>query len=292
MLRSIKRNLSGNLSPTRVRFAGTESKTITSTSSTNSRTDGEGSTMEGDTISSASSEDSMASASVPLENPGCTKGGSVDFEGVAVESFRALTLSAWLVSETVFALGAELSRVPRQCGLDSSLDTSRNADFQGEYAGNYDNSLRNHDDSFVDDSSVASFPPQKKRRKRPFGFFGLSNRAKKNFENGLPTSVMTNPSTFPSQSLTSTTKKKVPPKKPASPKVVTPKPEQTRKKRDQSPVRAKKLLTACFVKKPTDEDLILHSRYRTEHEDLQLMGESSVYTIRMSRVPSGEYEDL
>ena len=290
MMRNIKRSLSGNLSPLRVRFAP-ESKTTISTESMMSRTEGEGSTMGGDTISSASTVDSM---SEPIEYPTFQTGDSVDFEGVAVESFRALALSACLVSETVFELGAELSRMPHHCGFDSSVDTSENGKFvavQHSRSRSRDRIVGTTEADFSDDSSIASNPPSRKKRRRPFGFFGLSNRAKKNYEKGLPQTVTTNtekadlPATPP--------KKKVTPKKPATPKVVTPPRQQTPKRVRDS----KRLLTGCFVKKPnqTDDDtdaVTVSSRYRTEHEDMQLMAASSVYTIRMTRVPSGELDEL
>lgn len=311
MLRSIKRSLSNNnLSPPRVRFAP-ESKIGRSTSpvSMEEGDTNEASTMEGDTISSASTVDSM---STPLDDaPGCTKGDSVDFVGVASESYRAIALSAWLVSETMYTIGAEIIRIPHHCGFDSSLDDDDTDDDDSrqfdEVEGKRNRSFKKTRSGTKDDSSLVSYPPssRQRRRKRPFGFFGLVNRAKKNHENGLPTTVTTaaskpNPSSPASSKPSSSSPqctpfKKAPVKKPPT----TPRDDTFHK--EPSPIRAKKLLTACFVKKPyhtmiDDEDdhtlTTLQSRYRHDHEDLEVQGTSSVYTIRMSRVPTAEYQSL
>ena len=306
MLRSIKRSLSGgNLATPRVRFAA-ESKPPASQGGSTVSMEGdtlEASTMGGDTISSDSSEDSMFG---PLfgdeeEPPGCTKGDAVDFVGVATESFRALAMSAWLVSETMSAIGSELVRMPHHCGFNNAQDTDTRVYATSEGSRGLFGGGRKKGGG-DDSSSVASYPPSKqKRRKRPFGFFGLSNRAKKyQNESGLPTTVTTTNAPPPPALL-----RKVPPKKPATPKslVCAPKYDSklddtntiiTSKTSDSKPARAKKLLTACFVKKPHldhDDDTAMQSRYRLDQEDLELVGTSTVYTIRMSRVPTAEYDD-
>ena len=279
---------------------------------------GEGSTMEGDTISSASSVDSMSLPNEQMDHPPvCTKGDGVDLEGVAIESIRAIGLSAWLVTETLMAVGTEIVRIQGSCGVDNSIETSqRNGRFvdidqqnrsprraQSRRTGKGDTG-DNDDES----SSVISYPPSKKKKKRRKGRFsflgGLSNRAKKNFQAGLPPTIVTTDGTseFPSVTL----QRKVPPKKPAIAKVQPkapvlkdpPKPKVNDPPRwqgrsgEHSPARAKKLLTGCFVKKHVEDDMTEQSRYQTDHEDLELVGEQAVYTIRLSRVQSSEYEDL
>ena len=313
MIKTIKRTLSGNLCKPRVRFAALENiydEGSIMEGETLSRTDGEGSTMEGDTISSASTPDSM---SVPNEDPTEDKeGDGVDFEGlqgVAMESLRALALSAWLVTDTVMAVGSEIIRLPRHCGMGNSVETSETTSrfVEADQKGNPGRLKRlgRKTDSGNDDSSLVSYPPsgKKNRRKGRFAFLGgLSNRAKKSFQPALPSTV----SVLPPAPL----QKKVPPKKPAPPKAkketvkdlpkakgsIQPSAKWRGGSKDHSPARAKKLFTSCFVKKPVGDDVkddtILHSRYRTDQEDLELMGEQTVFTIRLSRVQSREYEDL
>mmetsp|Transcript_5706 Transcript_5706/g.11089 ORF Transcript_5706/g.11089 Transcript_5706/m.11089 type:complete len:318 (+) Transcript_5706:117-1070(+) len=316
MIRSIKRTFSGNnLSRPRVRFAGLENSRSYEDLSNMEGEAGEGSTMGGDTISSASSSDSM---SVPNEGTPavCTKGDGVDFEGVAIESIRAIGLSAWLVTETLMAVGTEIVRMQGSCGTDNSMETSQtNCRFVDadqirtprRALSRLTGKGRVIDSGADDDSSIISYPPskKKKRRKGRFAFLGgLSNRAKKNFRAGLPSTVVTTDGTseFPTVAL----QKKVPPKKPAPPKVQEKAPLKDPPKakasdpprwqggsKDHSPGRAKKLMTGCFVKKHLEDDMTEQtSRYRTDHEDLELMGEQAVYTIRLSRVQSSEYEDL
>lgn len=298
MLKSIKRSLSGNLSPPRVRFA-LENKTTRlsaspveggSTVASASMTEGdtnEASTMGDDTISSASSADTME---IALDDPpGCTKGDSVDYVGVATESFRAVALSAWLVSETVSAIGTEIWH----CGCNSALNTDTRryvtADGKRDRSNNVGNTANGNQD---DSRSVDSYPPSRQRRRKgPFGFF-----RKKNQNSDFPTTVTTSPN--PPLPLQPTQKNKVAPKAPAPPKTTVVATTMTQPKpKDHSPVRAKKLLTACFVKRTSaDDDLrtleTVQSRYRLDHEDLTLNGTSSVYTIRMSRVPTSEYQNL
>jgi hypothetical protein len=230
--------------------------------------------------------------------PGCTQpGGDFNFTGVAIESFRAIAISAYMVGETVVALGTELGRMPQHCGYDNSVDTSqkRNKDFaEGDlFAGSKDVGSQ-------DDASLVSYPPSAtKRRKRPFAFFGLSNRAKKNFGQGMPPASSTTQSKAASSNMSSSkAAPSTPPRRPASTKKVTispstvkvtpPRtpPSSKRTKIKSSPLRANRLLQ-CFSKKPAEEDMKFYGRYRTENEDMHLSGDSTVYTIRMSRVPTG-----
>ena len=334
MMRSIKRTFSGNnLSKRRVRFVGVENSRSADWSDNNNNTTdgetGEGSTMGGDTISSASTTDTMSVVQNEQTASGCTaKGGNdddgVDFEGVAIESIRAIGLSAWLVTETLMAVGSEIVRMQGSCGADNSMETSQDRttnknSFVLESDPNRNtprralSRLTGKDESGIDDdnSSIISNPlsKKKKRRKGRFAFFGaLSNRTKRNFQAGLPpTTVVTTKTTTTTTGNTSelpsalSLQKKAPHKKPAPlckgnekgvmilqdppSKIKTP----SNRSRDHSPARAKKLLTGCFVKKHFDDDAMTQqSRYRTDHEDLELMGEQAVYTIRLSRVQTGE----
>jgi hypothetical protein len=253
---------------------------------------------ENDSLTLASSEKSIQ----VMDPPGCTQpGGDFNFTGVAIESFRAIAISAYMVGETVVALGAELSRMPQHCGYGNSVDTSqkRNKDFaEVDFNGRRDLFAGSKDVGSQDDASLVSYPPSAtKRRKRPFAFFGLSSRAKKNFGRGMP------PSTHESKAASSTMSSSkaapsTPPRRPASTKKVTISPSAVKvtpprtppsskpTKIKFSPLRAHRLLQ-CFSKKPAEEDLKVYGRYRTENEDMHLSGDSTVYTIRMSRVPTG-----
>lgn len=276
--RSKTKDMLKSMKDFRVRFAE-DSKTIQSSSSTVSKTDC-GSTLEGDDAFevddvSESSQSTETETVTVADSPGCTnRGDSLDFQGVAVESFKALTLSAVMVSETVFALGGEIRRLPYHCGFEKPLETTETRLAEETRWGRGDRVLGRVASRDNDSSSVESCPPfQKKRRKRPFAFFGLSNRAKKNYQEALPKSVDIAP--------------------PPEPKAATP-PRNCNKAiirvKDPSPQVAKRLLTGCFMKKPADDCVSLQSRYRTENEDMQMTGGQSVYTIRMTRVASDEYD--
>jgi hypothetical protein len=304
MLRTIKRSLT----PTRVRFTSTdESRTIVSGTAADNTTMVSSSSTDS-TMEDPGENDSLtldSEESIPaMDPPGCTQpGGDFNLTGVAIESFRAIAISAYMVGETVVALGTELGRMPQHCGYDNAVDTSQKkgpGSVQVDYNGRRDLTAGSKDRGFHDDSSVISYPPSaKKRRKRPFAFFGLSNRAKKNFGHSLPPTASSPnqskaaPSTVPQSKVLAAPV--TPPRRGSSQKKVTVSPGAVKVTPPRTPPSSKRAkikssplrLLQCFSKKPAEEDLKLYSRYRTENENMQLSGDSTVYTIRMSRVPTG-----
>ena len=264
----------------------------------------EESMMDGDTatISSGSSGETRSNGTT---TPGCTKGGdAMNLENVAVESIRALALSAWMVGETVVAVGSHLAgQMPNQCyqcTLDNSVNTSiQQSASNSKQNGSGPGKRFKANGAARGSATGANETSQKKRR---FSIFGRS-KAKKNSDNGSRNGNTTSSETQPSHAVSNM---RILPKKPASlsrspkrnhPKVTTPPrsvPVMKNSPRtviDNSPSRPNRLKQlACFAKRPVDDHEYLNSRYRTEHEGMQLSGGSSIYTIRMSRVPSAELD--